>query len=148
MASKPDTGAPRLGCTCARLRKATRRVSQIYDRHLAPFGLTITQYGLLAQLRRLDGVSIGALAETLIMDPTTLSRNLRPMEKRGLVRLVPDPNDRRSRQLHLTAEGRAAQARAKPAWAQAQRHVEDTLGPGEAVTLNDVLDRSLDRLAG
>ena len=71
-------------CTAARVRKASRRVTQIYDRHLAPFDLTIAQFGLLAQLREVSGASVGELADRMIMDATTLSRNLRPLERRGL----------------------------------------------------------------
>ncbi len=146
MRSEPDPAAPRLGCTCSRLRKAARRVSQIFDQHLEPYGLTITQFGLLAQLKRQDGISIGGLAEAMIMDPTTLSRNLRPMAERGLITMTPDPSDKRARCLHLTREGRNAFTRARPGWARAQRLVEDTLSLREATALNDTLDRSLDRL--
>ena len=99
------------GCTCMRLRKASRRVSQIYDRSLEPLGLTVTQFGLLGNLDRLDGISIGDLAGRLVMDPTTLTRNLRPLERQGFVVFAPDPNDRRSRCLHLTAAGREPTAR-------------------------------------
>ena len=70
--------AETLGCTCMRLRKASRRMSQIYDHSLEAAGMTVTQYGLLGHLARYDGIGIGALAEKLIMDPTTLTRNLRP----------------------------------------------------------------------
>ena len=135
------------GCTCMRLRKASRRVSQIYDRSLEPFGLTITQYGLLGHLAKFDGISIGALAEKLIMDPTTLSRNLRPLERQGFVVLKPDRRDRRSRCLHLTASGRKAFERAKPAWARAQQHVEQVLGEAEIPVLHAALDRVLEKLA-
>jgi DNA-binding MarR family transcriptional regulator len=130
-----------------RLRKASRRVSQIYDRSLEPFGLTITQYGLLGHLAKFDGISIGALAEKLIMDPTTLSRNLRPLERQGFVVLKPDRRDRRSRCLHLTASGRKAFERAKPAWARAQQHVEQVLGEAEIPVLHAALDRVLEKLA-
>jgi DNA-binding MarR family transcriptional regulator len=130
-----------------RLRKATRRVSQIYDRSLEQAGMTVTQYGLLGQLARYDGIGIGALAEKLIMDPTTLTRNLRPLERRGLVAMKPDKNDKRSRCLHLTASGRAAFEQAVPAWVRAQRRVEDALGGSETAALNEALDRVLERLA-
>lgn len=138
---------PGSGCTCVRLRKASRRVSQIYDRSLEPLGLTVTQFSLLGYLDRLAGLSIGALAEKLVMDPTTLTRNLRPLERRGLVVLAPDPNDRRARGFHLTAAGRKAYYEAKPAWARAQRHVDKALGDADATGLNTMLDRVLERLA-
>ncbi|WP_119421408.1 MarR family winged helix-turn-helix transcriptional regulator [Desertibaculum subflavum] len=146
MAGRDDIEAPRFSCTCSRIRKAARRVTQIYDQFLEPTGLTITQFGMLAQLKRHDGITIGGLAEKMIMDPTTLTRNLRPIERDGLVRQVPDPDDRRARQLHLTPRGRAAFEKARPAWAKAQRHMETTLGEPETEVLNAVLDRSLARL--
>ena len=83
------------GCTCMRLRKASRRVSQIYDRSLEPLGLTVTQFSLLGHLGSFDGIGIGALAEKLVMDPTTLTRNLRPLQRQGFVVLAADPHDRR-----------------------------------------------------
>jgi DNA-binding MarR family transcriptional regulator len=87
-----------------RLRKASRRVTQIYDHGLEAAGLTVSQYGVLGQLRRYDGIGISALAEILIMDPTTLTRSLRPLERQGLVTMKPGRRDRRSRCLHLTAK--------------------------------------------
>lgn len=135
------------GCTCLRLRKASRLVSQIYDRSLEPLGLTVTQFSLLGYLSRLDGISIGVLAEKLVMDPTTLTRNLRPLERQGYAVLAPDPHDRRSRCLHLTASGRDVHRQAKPAWARAQRHVDKALGDTDAPGLNAMLDRVLERLA-
>ena len=113
-----------LGCTCMRLRKVSRRVSQIYDHSLEEAGMTVTQYGVLGHIARFDGIGIGALAEKLSMDPTTLTRNLRPLERQGFVTMKADRHDKRSRCLHLTAGGRAAFDNAKPAWMRAQRHVE------------------------
>jgi len=148
MSENSDIARPATpGCTCLRIRKASRRVSQIYDQYLEPYGLTITQYGLLAHLATLDGVSIGALAERLIMDPTTLTRNLRPLERTGFVTLGPDPRDRRARCLHLTATGQDTLAKAKPAWLKAQRHIDDAIGPAETPVLNAALDHVLERLA-
>ncbi len=77
--------APSFPCICARLRRTTRRVSQIYDRHLEPHGLTISQFGVMVQVRVSDAPSIGQLAERMVMDPTTLTRALRPLERRGLL---------------------------------------------------------------
>jgi len=148
MAAPKEVPTPAsFGCTCLRLRKAARRITQIYDGYVEPFGLTITQFGLLAHLRVLDGISVGALAEKLVMDPTTLTRNLRPLERKGFVRLEPDPDDRRSRSLHLTDEGREALRAARPAWARAQRHVEEMLGNADTAVLNAALDRALERFA-
>src|SRR5438046_7461249 len=113
-APKEVTTPASFACTCLRLRKDARRITQVYDGYVEPFGLTITQFGLLAHLRVLDGISVGALAEKLVMDPTTLTRNLRPLEREGLVRLERDPADRRSRTLHLTDQGRETLRAARP----------------------------------
>ena len=94
MSTRPADPAP-AGCTAMRLRRTARRVTQIYERHLEPYGLTAAQFGLLAQLRAHAGVSIGALAELMFMDATTLSRNLRPLERRALVAFSRDARDRR-----------------------------------------------------
>lgn len=144
--SAPSTGKM-LGCTCMRLRKASRRVSQIYDHSLEAVGMTVTQYGVLGHIAKFDGVGIGVLAEKLTMDPTTLTRNLRPLERQGFVAMRPDRRDKRSRCLHLTASGRAAFESAKPAWMRAQRRVQEALGGSEAAALNAALDRFLERLA-
>ncbi len=146
---KPDDNSrPKLmGCTCSRLRKVTRRVSQIYDRSLETSGLTVTQYALLAYLVAYDGISIGALAGKMVLDPTALTRALRPLERQGLVTLKPHRDDRRVRSLHLTAAGRRAFESAKPAWARAQRHIEAVIGELETPALHAALDRALERLA-
>lgn len=135
-----------LGCTCKRLRMATRRISQIYDQHLGAAGLTVTQYGLLAQLNALDGIGIGAFAEKLVMDPTTLTRNLRPLQRRRLVVFAPDPKDRRSRTLHLTAKGRASLEKGRPLWAEAQRQIERVFGRADTAQLHSALERLVERL--
>jgi DNA-binding MarR family transcriptional regulator len=81
------------------------------------------------------------------MDPTTLTRNLRPLQRQGFVTIKPDRRDKRSRCLHLTAGGRAAFEKAKPAWVRAQGRIEEALGGSEAAALNAALDRVLERLA-
>lgn len=145
---REDNSLPKLtGCTCSRLRKVTRRVSQIYDHSLEAWGLTVTQYAVLAHLAAFDGISIGALAEKMVMDPTSLTRTLRPLEREGLVVLKPSRSDRRVRSLHLTAAGRRAFDNAKPAWARAQRHIESVIGELETPALHAALDRVLERLA-
>jgi DNA-binding MarR family transcriptional regulator len=142
----PDPATELLGCTCKHLRMATRRLSMIYDRHLEPVGVTINQYSLLANLMAHDGIGLGAFAEKLVMDPTTLTRNLRPLQRQRLVVLAPDPNDKRSRVLHLTDRGRAAFAKARPAWARAQSQIESAFGRGDTAALHTTLQRLLERL--
>lgn len=136
-----------VACTCSRVRKAARRVSQIYDQALEPYGLTISQYGILVSLRQNDGVSIGQLAERMVMDPTSLTRSLKPLERQCFISLATDPNDRRARRLSLTADGLAVMRMARPGWVKAQLAVEAALGVDETLELNASLDRALERLA-
>jgi DNA-binding MarR family transcriptional regulator len=134
-------------CTCLRLRKATRRVTQIYDQMLEPSGLTIAQFSLLAQLLVQKEISIGELAEALVTDPTTLTRNIKPLNERGLLQIFHDAEDRRRRLVMLTKEGRALIPVAYPLWRKAQAQLKTLLGGHETALLNKALDRSLDRLA-
>lgn len=123
-------------------------MTQIYDRHLAPFELTIAQFGLLVQLRAASGASVGELAERMIMDATTLSRNIRPLERRGLLAAEADKADGRVRKLKLTSSGRALVERASAGWRAAQKQVEQALGgPEHMRVLNEALDGALEKLA-
>lgn len=128
-----------------RLRKAARRVSQIYDRYLEPTGLTITQFGVLAVLHSGDRMAIGPLAEQLCMDPTTLTRNLQPLHREGLVVIEPDRRDRRVRWVSLSDAGRRACEQARPYWREAQHHVRKLVGDDETARLHDTLDYVLER---
>ncbi len=132
-------------CTCLRLRKAARRVTQLYDQALAPADLTITQFSLMAHLLPGQGLTMGALAEALVMDPTTLTRNLRPLQARGLVAVAPGTEDRRQRLIRLTDAGRALLADAYPLWRAAQAGLAERLG-GQAADLDTALTGALARL--
>ena len=134
------------GCTALRFRKAARRVSQIYDSCLEPYGVTITQFGLLAHIGRMEGVSIGALAAELVMDPTTLTRNLTPLRRRDLVVLKPSAQDKRVQVLGLTPEGKQLLVAARPGWEEAQRRLAQTLG-ADLAPLSGTIDRMLERLS-
>jgi DNA-binding MarR family transcriptional regulator len=145
--SSPDApDVPRLvsGCTCARLRRLTRRMTALYDRELAPTGLRLTQYSLLATLRREGkdvGVAVSDLAAAMDMDRTTLTRNLRPLLDQGLVELRADPADARVRRALITADGQAAFLNAVPHWRTAQDFVNRTLGEDHVGALHEWLDR-------
>ena len=146
MNSASTDHVPRLvsGCTCARLRRLTRRMTALYDRELSPTGLRLTQFSLLATLRREGGglgVSVTDLAAAMDMDRTTLSRNLRPLLDQGLVELGADPADARMRRVLITAQGQAVFAGAMPYWRIAQDFVLRTLGQGHVAELHDRLDR-------
>ena len=133
------------GCTCFRLRRTARRVTQIYDAHLLKAGLTLTQYSLLANLVRSPTPSIQQLAETMGMDRTTVTRDLNPLKGRRLVELVPG-EDRRSKLVRLTGDGRSAWDAAKGLWRAAQDDVEAKLGLSTVAELHRLLDVSFEAL--
>ena len=140
-----------MGCTCMRMRRATRRVTQIYDRALEPSGLTVSQFGLLAYLLGAsrapsNASSIGTIAEWLGMDPTTLNRNLKPLVAKSLVRNAADSTDGRVRVVRITEKGRRALLKAVPFWQDAQARVDKTLGPQATADLNELLDTSASSL--
>ncbi len=107
-------------CFCLGLQRAARVVARRYDQAFRPLGLTSHQFSLLAALLRDRPVPLTALAGTLGLDRTTLTRNLAPLEARRLVRTVADPHDKRIRGLALTKAGRAMVAEAIPLWRAAQ----------------------------
>ncbi|MCC7273111.1 MAG: MarR family transcriptional regulator [Alphaproteobacteria bacterium] len=121
------------------MRKAARHVTQFYDRHLAPTGLRTTQFSILANLRRRGPSTINELAAELVMDRTTMGRNLRPLERDGLVAIAADPRDRRSRALSLTGRGEALVAEARERWLAAQRAFDAAFGAERAAQLREVL---------
>lgn len=118
---------PTSPCTCHLLRRLARRVTQDYDRAVAPAGLTITQFSLLQHLRHQPGVSASALAQRVGMERTTLLRNLRPVIRDGLARYR-STEAGRSAELELTARGLERLRQARPLWAQAQAALECQLG--------------------
>jgi DNA-binding MarR family transcriptional regulator len=141
------------GCTCLRLRRASRKLTQIYDRLLGAAGLTVNQFGLLAQLYGADmsrstGLSMGTIADRLGLDPTTLNRNLKPLHLQGLVKEAIDAADRRVRIIRITEKGRRAMERAMPLWRQAQAQVACALGEEATAALNGLLDQSTSKLDG
>jgi DNA-binding MarR family transcriptional regulator len=131
----------RNSCNCAALRKASRLISQLYDAALAPCGLKSTQFAMLTEIgRRADEPpTIGDLAQTLVMDESTIGQNLRPLERDGLVSLQADAADRRRRHVQLTRKGRARLAAAQPLWSGAQARFEDSFGKHNAAKLRAVL---------
>src|SRR5690348_12005792 len=100
-------------CVCAQIRRVDRAIIQFYDEALAPSGLRITQFTLLATLSEAGPTNVNRLAELLDMDRTTLTRNLEPLTRQGFVRSE-EGEDRRVRLVLLTTEGAAALARALP----------------------------------
>jgi DNA-binding MarR family transcriptional regulator len=126
-------------CNCTALRKASRRISQLYDTALAPSGVKTTQRAILAQIGRSEPVTVGALAEALVMDSGALAHTLKPLERDGLLAVAVDPADRRNRLISLTQQGRAKLAETDALWTKAQRCFEAAFGPAESESLRVAL---------
>jgi DNA-binding MarR family transcriptional regulator len=114
-------------CACANLRKAARAVTQLFDEALAPIGLRVTQFTLLVTSRLSGESTINELAERMAMDRTTLSRNLKPLVRNGLLEMRPG-EDGRTRLVRLTPAGEQALEEAYPLWQQAQQEIVGVLG--------------------
>jgi DNA-binding MarR family transcriptional regulator len=134
------SGKQKSPCNCTALRKATRRVSQLYDSALEPCGLRTTQRAILNHITRAGTPSLGELAEALVMDRGALTHNLKPLERDGLVEIRPDPKDRRNRRVVLTATGRAKLEESAPLWKRAQDGFEAAFGVAKSASLRQVLD--------
>lgn len=135
-----DQGLP---CICSSLRRAARVATRRYDEALRPSGLTITQFDLLATLARVQSLAVKDLAVVLTMDRTTLSRDLDPLERDGLVELTVG-RDRRSRLVHLTKHGSEVFSRAAPLWQAVQAELEQQLGPNQVTSLLNKLEGVVD----
>src|ERR1700730_3882453 len=126
-------------CNCLAVRQAARHITQFYDQFLAASGLRTTQFSILAKLRRLGPMSINALAAEMVMDRTTLGRNILPLERDGLIKIEPAVSDRRSKELHLTRAGDRRVHAAVKAWTEAQAKFESAFGSGRASELRSLL---------
>lgn len=118
-------------CLCLHVQRAARALARRFDEALRPVGLTNGQFSLLMSLNRPEPPSMAPVASLLAMDRTTLTAALKPLERRGLVRVTPDPNDRRGRLLHLTAKGLEVLASAVPIWEATHRQVEAAIEHAE-----------------
>lgn len=114
-------------CACANLRGAARAVTRLYDDILRPSGLQVTQFTLLVRIALAGPAPITQLAEGLVMDRTTLTRNLKPLEKQGLIQVAAGA-DQRLRLVSLTEPGHQALVKVLPLWEQAQAQAVNTLG--------------------
>jgi DNA-binding MarR family transcriptional regulator len=127
------------GCNCLALRQAARHVSRFYDQFLSASGLRATQYSILARLQRKGPMSINALAAELVMDRTTLGRNILPLQRDELISVRPGRIDRRSKELQLTKAGVARFRAASEGWRQAQGRFEAAFGRKRAKELRALL---------
>jgi DNA-binding MarR family transcriptional regulator len=130
---KPDE------CNCFVVRSAARHVTQLYDQFLAPVGLHVTQFSILAKLKRRGPLTINALAKDMVMDRTTLSRNVLPLERDGLIKIEASAADGRAKELHLTKAGDKRLQAGREAWAQAQARFENRFGAKRAADFRTML---------
>ncbi len=121
------TGRVRDACLCLHVRRAARAVTRRYDAALRPLDLTSGQFSLMMSLNRAEAASMGVVSALLAMDRTTLTANLKPLERRGLLKVTVDPDDKRGRRLMLTAAGRALLVAAVPVWKRAHAATERLL---------------------
>ncbi|HEY0062284.1 MAG TPA: MarR family winged helix-turn-helix transcriptional regulator [Telluria sp.] len=134
-----------LGCTCFKLRKLTRAMSRLYDQHMATVGLKTTQYSLLVNAARAP-LPVAELADTLGMERTTLTRNLKPLLDAGFVELKPGA-DSRQRIVTISAVGRAKVEQAYLAWRAAQTEFEKLMGRDAVRALNEQLETTMTQLS-
>jgi DNA-binding MarR family transcriptional regulator len=139
LSAAPVLPLDRDACACAVLRRAARRATQLYDEALAPTGLRITQYSLLANLDRHGAVAMTELAELLGMDRTTLTRNVGPLQRDGLLTLRATGHGR-TKLVTLTERGRRRLRAAFPYWLAAQERFAGVLHAGPAAALADIAD--------
>ena len=130
---KPDE------CNCFMVRSAARHVTQLYDQILAPVGLHVTQFSILAKLKQLGPLTINLLAKDMVMDRTTLSRNVLPLERDGLIKIEASAADGRATELHLTKAGEKRLQAGSEAWERAQARFERRFGAQRAADLRAML---------
>lgn len=130
-------------CLCMYLQRAARAVARTFDDALRPVGLTSGQFSILMSLNRPDKPKQGSVAELLAMDRTTLTANLKPLQRRGLLEVSTDPNDKRNRLLSLTDDGRDLLVKAYPIWTTTHDAVEAHMNDTEA----NILRQNLQALA-
>jgi DNA-binding MarR family transcriptional regulator len=136
-----------LSCTNLRLRQLMRRVARHYDREMASVGLKTTQYSLLTHVLRLGPVRPGALAQSIKVSASTLTRNLKPLVDAGWVTLSAG-SDARSRCVAITPAGRAKREEARHRWKTAQNGLNQILGGSRVLALHELINESLALLAG
>lgn len=136
---RASTGPTFQDCNCLAIRQAARHVTQFYDQLFAPVGLRATQYAILSRLKRDGAMTINALAAALVMDRTTLGRNILPLQRDGLIEVVSSPADRRRRELRLTALGAEKQRQGSERWAVAQQRFDEVFGGDRAAALRGLL---------
>ena len=126
-------------CNCSALRQAARHVTRFYDAFLSPAGLRATQFSILAKLRQRGPLTITSLAAEMVMDRTTLGRNIRPLQRRGLIAVASSRCDHRSKELRLTEIGLERLQAAGAPWREAQQRFDALFGVERASALRKLL---------
>jgi DNA-binding MarR family transcriptional regulator len=126
-------------CNCLAIRQAARHITQFYDQLFAPSGLRATQFAILSRLHHAGPLSINALANLLVMDRTTLGRNILPLQRDGLIEVAPSPDDRRRHELRLTDSGVKMHRKAVAHWEEAQQRFNAVFGDERAAALRELL---------
>jgi len=126
-------------CNCLAVRQAARHVTQFYDQTMAPVGLRISQFSILAKLQRLGPLSVNALAAEMVMDRTTLGRAIQPLVRQCLVAITRRDTDRRTKELHLTDAGAARLRDGVKQWIRAQDRFEEIFSTERTADLRALL---------
>jgi len=115
-------------CACGNIRRTSRALTQFYDQHLQPSGMRVTQFSLLLNIALNDGITVGELAQLLLMDQTTVTRNLETLKKAGCIEITKQDRDARKKFLFINQKGTEDLAAAMPLWEEAQSHIESEMG--------------------
>src|SRR5215469_11512508 len=126
-------------CNCLAVRSAARHMTQFYDQLLAATGLRATQFSILAALNDMAPNTNNGMAKVMVMDRTTLGRNILPLERDGLVRIEAAARDRRAKEIFLTKAGAKRFQEALKQWSAAQRRFEDHFGPKRSTELRAMM---------
>jgi DNA-binding MarR family transcriptional regulator len=130
-----------ISCACLHVRRADRQLSQMYDRHLRPLGIRSTQYGMLRCVDELPDPFISDIGRFLNMDQTTVTRNIEKLEKAGLVKSSPHPDDPRKKKVELSPAGKEKLAQAHPLWEEAQARILSNMGDDDFQNLLLLLNK-------
>lgn len=125
-------------CYCIVLRKASRRISALYDEALEPYGINIAQFSAIRSINRHAPISLTELAHKQDLDRSTVGRNMKVLERMGIV-ASETGKDQREAVLSLTPEGKALLERTDPIWEEVQNRIEDRLGSDHARQLGELL---------
>lgn len=128
-------------CYCLAARRSARALTRLYDGHLAPCGLSISQFSLLAMLERHPGITVAHLADLMVMERTTLVRALKPLQTQGLIQSAAS-GARSSLELSLSTSGIAKLREAEPVWQAAQQEWEGRVGEEQAVSVRDQIQQT------